>query len=343
MTKDSYNPYKNAQAQFDSVAEIINLDKPTCDLLRQPMKEYHCLIPVKMDDGSTKVFNGYRIQHNDARGPAKGGIRFHPQETVDTVRALAMWMTWKCAVVDIPLGGGKGGVICDPRNMTEREQERLCRGWVRKMVKNIGSDVDIPAPDVMTNAKHMLWMLDEYETIVGKKTPGVITGKPVEMGGSLGRTEATGFGVVYTLREALKKLEIDAVDTTASIQGFGNVSQYAAKLYQQLGGNVVAVSYWNLKDEQPYTIYKKEGLDIEKLVKITEQPLAEQSGYKKQVESLLAKAQKHFSLGQEVLLPQMRKLIRTQDREDLGVVILDVKAEGLVPTVAASRQAKKRA
>ncbi|WP_027339471.1 Glu/Leu/Phe/Val family dehydrogenase [Halonatronum saccharophilum] len=270
MSVNSYNPYKNAQAQFDSVAERIGLDKATCDLLREPMNEYHCLIPVKMDDGSTKVFKGYRIQHNNARGAAKGGIRFHPQETVDTVRALAMWMTWKCAVVDIPLGGGKGGVICDPRSMTEREQERLCRGWVRQLVKDMGPNIDVPAPDVMTNAKHMLWMLDEYETIVGERTPGFITGKPVEMGGSLGRTEATGFGVIYTVREALRELNIKAENTSASIQGFGNVAQYAAKLYQEMGGKVVAVSCWNFKDEKAYTIFKKDGLDIEALIEISD-------------------------------------------------------------------------
>ncbi|HOA82118.1 MAG TPA: Glu/Leu/Phe/Val dehydrogenase, partial [Defluviitaleaceae bacterium] len=226
MSKETYNAYKNAQAQFDSVAKKIGLDEAICEFLRQPMREYHFSIPVKMDDGTSKVFRGYRIQHNDARGPAKGGIRFHPDETVDTIRALSMWMTWKCAVVDIPLGGGKGGVVCDPRNLSEREQEQVCRGYVRQLAKNIGPVQDVPAPDVMTNAKHMLWMLDEYETIHGGKYPGVITGKPVGMGGSLGRTEATGYGVIFVLREALKELAIDIKKTTASIQGFGNVAQH---------------------------------------------------------------------------------------------------------------------
>lgn len=270
MSKGSYNPYENAQAQFDRVAEMIGLDDATRQLLRQPMKEYHFTIPVRMDDGSTRIFNGYRIQHNTARGPAKGGIRFHPQETVDTVRALAMWMTWKCAVVDIPLGGGKGGVICDPRNLTESEQERLCRGYVRQLAKDMGPFTDVPAPDVMTNAKHMLWMLDEYETIYGARYPGFITGKPVGMGGSLGRTEATGYGVVYTLREALKEMGIKPEDTTASIQGFGNVAQYAAKLYRELGGTVVAVCCWDNNDKKPYTYYKESGLDIEALIEMTD-------------------------------------------------------------------------
>lgn len=270
MSNNAYNPYENAQAQFDRVAEVIGLDAASRDLLRQPMREYHFTIPVHMDDGSTKVFKGYRVQHNDARGPAKGGIRFHPLETEDTVRALSMWMTWKCAVVDIPLGGGKGGVICDPRNLTENEQERLCRGWVRQVAKDVGPFNDVPAPDVMTNGKHMLWMLDEFEAIHGGRYPGFITGKPVGMGGSLGRTEATGFGVIYTVREALKDMGIKAEDTTASIQGFGNVAQYAAKLYQKLGGKVQAISCWDNADKKAYTFYNKDGLDIEQLLDITD-------------------------------------------------------------------------
>lgn len=270
MSETSYNPFTNAQAQFDRVAEVIGLDKATCTLLRQPAMEYHFLIPVRMDDGSTKIFQGFRVQHNDARGPAKGGIRFHPQETADTVRALAMWMTWKCAVVDIPLGGGKGGVICDPRNLTPGEQERLCRGWVRQVARNVGPDVDVPAPDVMTNGQHMLWMLDEYETINGGRFPGFITGKPVGMGGSLGRTEATGYGVVYTVREALTDMGIEAKDTTASFQGFGNVAQYAAELYCKMGGTAIAISCWDNADKKTYTFRKKDGLDPARLMAITD-------------------------------------------------------------------------
>lgn len=270
MTNGSYNPYENAQSQFDRVAKIIGLDEPTCLLLRQPMKEYHFTIPVHMDDGSTRIFNGYRIQHNNARGPAKGGIRFHPQETVDTIRALSMWMTWKCAVVDIPLGGGKGGIICDPRNLTDNEEERLCRGWVRQLAKDVGPFIDVPAPDVMTNGKHMLWMLDEFEQIHGGRFPGFITGKPVGMGGSLGRTEATGYGLIYTVREALNGLGTRIQDTTASIQGFGNVAQYAAKLYEEMGGTVAAVSCWDNTDKKAYTFYNKNGLDISALVAATD-------------------------------------------------------------------------
>ncbi|NLV36118.1 MAG: Glu/Leu/Phe/Val dehydrogenase [Clostridiaceae bacterium] len=270
MSNTKYNPYENAQAQFDKVASILNLDEATRELLRQPMREYHVTIPVHMDDGSVKVFKAYRIQHNDARGPAKGGIRFHPQETIDTIRALSMWMTWKCAVVDIPLGGGKGGVICDTHNLSPREQEQICRGYVRQLASNIGPNNDVPAPDVMTNAQHMLWMLDEYETIHGGRYPGFITGKPVGMGGSLGRTEATGFGVVYVLNEALKELGIDIESTSASFQGFGNVAQYAVRLYLQLGGKVTAISCWDNKDKKSYTFRNVNGMDIDSLLSITD-------------------------------------------------------------------------
>jgi glutamate dehydrogenase (NAD(P)+) len=259
-----------AQQQFDQVAEQLTLDRAAKDLLRVPMREYQFSIPVRMDDGSVKVFRGFRVQHNDARGPSKGGIRFHPQKTIDTVRALAMWMTWKCAVVNIPLGGAKGGVICDPHNLSQREQEAICRGWVRQIARNVGPFADVPAPDVMTNAQHMLWILDEFETIHGGRFPGFITGKPVGMGGSRGRTEATGFGVVYTLREALRELGIGLEKTTASVQGFGNVAQYAIRLYQQLGGKVICVSSWDQNDQTPYSFRLEAGIDVDALLTITD-------------------------------------------------------------------------
>lgn len=270
MAEKNFNAFKMAQQQFDAIAEKLDLEQGSRELLRNPMREYHFNIPVKMDDGTTKVFRGFRVQHNDARGPAKGGIRFHPQETVDTVRALATWMTWKCSVVDIPLGGGKGGVICDPHNLSLREQEQICRGWVRQIAKNVGPLSDVPAPDVMTNSQHMLWMLDEYETIHGAKYPGFITGKPVGMGGSLGRTEATGYGVIFTVREALKQMGINPQDTTASFQGFGNVSQYAIQLYEQLGGKTICVSCWDQGDQTSYSFKKKDGIDLIELQTITD-------------------------------------------------------------------------
>src|SRR5512136_439029 len=242
MAVKGFNAFEMAQKQFDGVADLLELDASTLDLLRQPLREYNFSIPVRMDDGSVRVFRGFRCQHNDARGPCKGGIRFHPQETIDTVRALSMWMTWKCSVVDIPLGGGKGGVVCDPHDLSQREQERLCRGWIRAISHDVGPLRDVPAPDVMTSPQHMLWMLDEFEAIYGAKYPGFITGKPVGMGGSLGRTEATGYGLVFTLREALKEMGIRIEDTLTAVQGFGNVAQYAIQLFTKLGGEVTGIS-----------------------------------------------------------------------------------------------------
>ena len=270
MSDKAFNPFAMAQQQFDKAADFLNLDSGSRELLREPMREFAFLIPVRMDDGKVKVFKGFRVQHNDSRGPCKGGIRFHPQETVDTVRALAMWMTWKCSVVDIPLGGGKGGVICDPHNLSEHEQEQICRGWIRQMVRNVGPFTDVPAPDIMTSGQHMLWMLDEYEKIRGERYPGMITGKPVGMGGSLGRTEATGYGVVYTVREALREMGIKPENTTASFQGFGNVSQYALQLYQQIGGRPICVSCWDQHDQTSYTFRKKNGIDVKALMGITD-------------------------------------------------------------------------
>ncbi len=270
MKEKAYNLFEMAQRQFDQVAGLLELEDGVRQFLRQPLREYQFLIPVRMDDGQVRVFNGFRVQHNDARGPAKGGIRFHPHESIDTVRALAMWMTWKCSVVDIPLGGGKGGVICDPHNLSPREQEQICRGWVRHMARNVGPFQDVPAPDVMSNAQHMLWMLDEFETIHGGRYPGFITGKPVGMGGSLGRTEATGYGVVFVLREALKELRIDPAGTTASVQGFGNVAQYAIRKYHELGGKVICVACWNNKDKTAYAFRKKEGVDADELAGIAD-------------------------------------------------------------------------
>lgn len=270
MTTKVYNPFKTAQKQFNQAADLLELNTATRDLLGSPMREFHFSIPVHMDDGTKKIFRAFRIQHNDARGPAKGGIRFHPMETVDTVRALAMWMTWKTAVANIPLGGGKGGVICDPHHLSSFEQEQICRGWIRQIVKNIGPFTDIPAPDVMTNPQHMLWMLDEYETITGAKYPGTITGKPIGMGGSEGRTEATGYGTIITVREALKELNINPEDTIASFQGFGNVSQYAIELYHKMGGKTICVSSWDNKDKVSYSFRKKDGIDLQELQDITD-------------------------------------------------------------------------
>jgi len=266
------NPFELAQAQFDHVAEMMGLEDSVRQMLRWPMREFRFQLPVRMDDGSVKVFFGFRVQHNDARGPAKGGIRFHPKETLDTVRALATWMTWKTAVADIPLGGGKGGVIVDPATLSDGEKQRLCREWVDAIWKNLGPRNDVPAPDVGTTPQMMGWMMDEYSKLVGAYTPGVITGKPVGGGGSLGRTEATGFGVVVTIREAMKHLKMEPEKTVAAVQGFGNVGQYAAINYiKLLKGKVLCVSCWDRNDRRSYTFTKESGIDPYFLQSITDQ------------------------------------------------------------------------
>ncbi len=250
------NPFAMAQQQLDQAAAILKLDPGIHALLRVPMREMHVSIPVRMDDGSIRVFQGFRVQYNDARGPTKGGIRFHPAETIDTVRALAAWMTWKCAVVDIPLGGGKGGVVCNPKEMSQGELERLSRGYIRALGRFIGPEIDVPAPDVYTNPQIMAWMMDEYQAIVGYHAPGVITGKPVPLGGSEGRGDATARGGIYTIREAAKVLDIQLQGATVAIQGYGNAGQYAHQLTTSLLGlKVVAVS------DSKGGIYNPRGLD----------------------------------------------------------------------------------
>ena len=266
------NAFEIAQQQFDKVADQLGLDEQVRQILRWPAREFHMHIPVRMDDGTIRVFEAFRVQHNDARGPNKGGLRFHPAETIDTVRGLAMWVTWKCAVADILLGGGKGGVVVDPATLSVGEKERLCRAYVRTMWRNIGPRQDVPAPDVGSTPQMMGWMMDEYSRITGQYTPGVITGKPVGGGGSLGRTEATGFGVIYTVREAMKHLGLEPAKCTAAIQGFGNVAQYASIGFTDtLGGKVMCVSCWDRDDKVSYTFSKPDGIDPHFLMSITDQ------------------------------------------------------------------------
>ena len=264
------SPLQEVREQFDRAATRLRLEPGASQLLRSPMREHRVAVPVRMDDGSTRVFEGIRVQHNDARGPFKGGVRFHPAADVDDVRALAMLMTWKCAVVELPLGGAKGAVVCDPRTLSIGEQERLCRGWIRTMARNLGPALDVPAPDVMTSGQHMLWMLDEYEAIFGAKAPAFITGKPVGLGGSPGRVEATGYGVISVLLETLQRRGFEPEGATASIQGFGNVAQHAAKRFVQFGGVVVAVSSWDTTDQQAYTFRRMSGIDPAELSQLTD-------------------------------------------------------------------------
>ncbi len=242
-TVENLNPFEIAQAQLDHASSILGLDEPTHQFLRMPMRELRVTIPVRMDDGSTKVFQGFRVQYNDACGPCKGGIRFHPQETIDTVRALSAWMTWKVAVMGLPYGGGKGGCICDPKHLSAGELERLSRGWIRALGRFIGPDRDIPAPDVYTTPQIMSWMMDEYSKMVGYNVPGLITGKPLILGGSQGRDDATARGACYCVREAAKYLGLDLTGQAIAIQGYGNAGQFMAELARDLLGlRVVAIS-----------------------------------------------------------------------------------------------------
>jgi len=270
MTDTAFNPFKAAQAQFDRIAELMGLSEAARSLLRRPSHEHAFAIPIRMDDNRVRVFDGYRIVHNDARGPAWGGFRFHPMETLDTLRALAMWMTWKTAIVDIPLGGSMGGVVCDPHDLSRWEQERLCRGWVRRIARDLGPERDVVAPDVMTHAQHMTWMLDEFEVIHHGHRPGAITGKPVGTGGSRGRTQATGYGLVYALREALDELNMDPENAVASVQGFGHVAQHVVELFTQIGGRVRAVACLDQHRRAPMTVVRPDGVDLQELRSFTD-------------------------------------------------------------------------
>jgi glutamate dehydrogenase (NAD(P)+) len=255
------NPFAIAQKQLDTAAAKLGLDPATHEFLRWPQKELIVTLPVQMDDGGVKVFRGYRVQYNCARGPNKGGIRWHPDETIDTVRALAAWMTWKTSVVDIPLGGAKGGVTCNPKEMSDAEKQRLARAYMRAVAGILSVSKDVPAPDVYTTPQIMAWMMDEYETLVGQHHPGVITGKPLPLGGSEGRDDATARGGIYVTREAARVLGIDLVGKTMAIQGFGNAGQFAALLgHELLGLTLVAVS------DSKGGVWNKRGLDPHKVV-----------------------------------------------------------------------------
>ncbi len=259
---EELNPFKIAQSQLDAAAKKMRLKKDMHEYLREPQRFLQVRIPVKMDNGSTRTFTGFRCQYNDARGPTKGGLRFHPEETADTVKALAAWMTWKTAVVDIPLGGGKGGVICNPKEMSQGELERLSRGWVRAVHQIVGPEKDVPAPDVYTTPQIMAWMTDELSVIRGYNTPGFITGKPIPLGGSQGRGDATARGGMYCLRTAAERLGIDLSKAKVAIQGFGNAGQHAHRLVTELfGSKVVAIS------DSRGGVYSADGIDFKKALK----------------------------------------------------------------------------
>jgi glutamate dehydrogenase/leucine dehydrogenase len=259
-TKLAENAYDVALENFDAAADALGLDNDTREMIKYPERVLTVNVPVRMDDGRIKRFEGYRVQHSTARGPAKGGIRFHPQVTLDEVKALATWMTWKCAVVNIPFGGGKGGVTCDPKHLSPHELERLTRRYTSGILPMIGPEQDIPAPDVYTNPQTMAWIMDTYSMTKGYTIPGVVTGKPVSLGGSLGRNEATGRGVFYTIQCACDHLGLPLSGATVAVQGFGNAGSVAALLLHEAGAKVVGVS------DSSGCVFSRNGLDIPELI-----------------------------------------------------------------------------
>lgn len=264
MNKENLNPLISAQANLKKSCDALGTDPAVYELLKEPQRIIEITIPVKMDDGTLKTFKGYRSAHNDAVGPFKGGIRFHPNVNADEVKALSIWMSIKCQVTGIPYGGGKGGITVDPSELSPRELEQLSRGWVRGMFNYLGEKVDIPAPDVNTNGQIMAWMQDEYNKLAGKQTVGVFTGKPLSYLGSKGRNEATGFGVAVIMREAFKALGKDIKGAKIAVQGFGNVGKFTVKNAIALGGKVVAVAEWT-KEKGAFALYKEEGFTFEEL------------------------------------------------------------------------------
>src|ERR687890_2392087 len=259
---EKINPFEVALTQLEEASNILNLDKGMLQILSNPKRILTVSIPTKMDDGSIRVFTGFRSQHNDARGPCKGGIRYHPDVTLDEVKALSMWMTWKCAIANIPYGGGKGGIICNPKQMSENELERMTRRFAYLISDIIGPYKDIPAPDVYTGGKEMAWIMDTYSMLKGNYVqPEVITGKPIAIGGSLGRNEATGRGLAFTVREAAKKLKVDMKDATIAVEGFGNAGQFATQFVEDQGAKLIAAS------DSKGGIYNKNGIDVAELRK----------------------------------------------------------------------------
>jgi len=263
---EGHGPIFGAMLQeFDGAAHILNLEPGIWKILTNPKRQIVVSCPVQMDNGEIEVFTGYRVQYNITLGPAKGGIRYHPGVTLDEVTALAAWMTWKCAVAHIPFGGGKGGVICDPTKMSKRELEALTRRYVAEIIDAIGPEKDVPAPDVNTNEQIMAWVMDTYSMHVGHTTTSVVTGKPVELGGSLGRREATGRGVMIVTRESAKHVGFNIKGATVAVQGFGNVGSISAELLAEIGAKIVAVTDWK------GGVYNAKGLDIKKLIAWTQQ------------------------------------------------------------------------
>lgn len=262
MAKESLNPLENAQSQVKHACDALELGEDVFELLKEPKRMIEISIPVRMDDGTLKTFKGYRALHNDAIGPGKGGVRLHPGVNPEEVKALSVWMTFKCGVMGVPYGGGKGGITVDPLTLSQGELERLSRGYIQGLYKYLGEKIDVPAPDVGSNGQVMAWMVDEYIKLTGENNMGVITGKPVPWGGSKGRNEATGFGVSVITRESAKKVGLDITKSTVAIQGFGNVGRFTVKNIERQGAKIVAIAEW-APSVGTYALYNEDGLDFQ--------------------------------------------------------------------------------
>lgn len=324
--EENRNPYEIVKEQIDRAANELQLDLGIAELLKKPMRVLAVSFPVTMDDGSVRVFEGYRAQHTNVLGPAKGGIRFHPSVTQDEVIALSMWMTFKCSLVGLPFGGGKGGVICDPRELSDRELQRVSRGYIEAIADLIGPDIDIPAPDVYTDSRIMGWMMDTFSRLKGSLTPGVITGKPIILGGSQGRDEATARGCVYTIIEALKDLKRPITGATVAIQGFGNAGKTTARLLKEKGCKVIAVS------DSTCALYDPEGLDVVKL-----EQLKCSGSLKECSPSLQIPQEELLTLDVDILIPAaMENAITAENAPHIQARIIAEAANG--PTTPAADQ-----
>jgi glutamate dehydrogenase (NAD(P)+) len=325
---EKYNPFQNMLDVLDDAAKRLGLSENDYVALRHSERELVVAVPVVMDDGRTEVFTGYRVQHNSTRGPCKGGIRFHPEADLDEVKALAAWMTWKCAVVNIPYGGAKGGIKCNPAKMSEAELKRMARRYTAMILPIIGPERDIPAPDVNTDGKVMAWIMDTFSMLKGYAVPGVVTGKPIEIGGSLGRKEATGRGVMFTLLNFLEKIGFEKENMTVAVQGFGNVGSVAAKLLQEKGFKIVAISDYSC------ALYKKEGINVEAAIAYAEKNNRLLAGYKEDGIELISN-DKLLSLDVDVLVPAaLENQIKEDNVATIQARIIVEAANGPITTYA---------
>lgn len=327
---ENMNPIKNARLQLKSACELGDIDKNVYEILKNPQRVIEVSIPVKMDSGDVKVFTGYRSCHSTAVGPGKGGVRFHPNVTMDEVKALSMWMSFKCGVMNLPYGGGKGGIKVDPSELSERELEELSRGYIRAIYKYLGEDIDIPAPDVNTNGKIMGWMLDEYIKLTGHHSPGTFTGKPIVLGGSKGRTEATGLGITYITRNICHKLGLKLSETSVILQGFGNVGSYTFKFLNEMGFKVIGLLEWD-KEIGEYGLYNKNGISYEKLSKFKDEnnSLVNFDGANR------ISAEEFWKLRADILIPAaLENSVNEEIAEKLDIKVIVEGANGPVTSAA---------